>query len=356
MNGRIEHIRERMREDGLDAVIVSDPTSIFYLTGASIQPFERMWLLLVKADGEDVLFANRLFVFGETGLNVDWHSDTDDAPARLCSFLGGVKRLGVDKVFPARFLLPAISSGETRACLYDVTDGMRIVKDERELDLMRKSSRINDEACAAALASLREGMTEKELAAIVAAEYEKRGASGCCFDTIAAFGANGADPHHETGNARLKKGDSVLLDMGCYYQGYCSDMTRTAFFGSVTDRQREVYAVVKEAADRAKALVRPGVRFCDIDAAARDHIAACGYGEYFTHRLGHCIGLADHEPEDVGPVNTHPVREGMVFSIEPGIYLPGEFGVRLEDLVTVTADGCEVLNRLSQELTVLQPQ
>ncbi len=355
MNDRIEYIRKRLNEDGLDAVLISDPTSIFYLTGAYIMPFERMWILLIKADGNDLLFANRLFVFPDTGIETDWHSDTDNASARLVNRLEGVNELGVDKTLAAKFLVPAVSSG-IKIRLYDITDSMRIVKDEKELELMRKSSRINDEACRNALATVHAGMTEKELAAAVSAEYERLGASGCCFGTIAAFGANAADPHHESDGTVLREGDCVLLDMGCYYEGYCSDMTRTAFFGSVTDRQREVYVIVKEAADRAKALVRPGVRFCDIDAAARDYITEKGFGEYFTHRLGHCIGLADHEPEDVGQANANPVRKGMVFSIEPGIYLPGEFGVRLEDLVTVTDDGCEVLNSLSQELSIIQNQ
>lgn len=350
MNERIEKIRTRMKEEGLDGFLVSDPTSIYYLTGAVIYPFERMWLLLIRADGNDTLFANRLFVFEDTGIDTLWYSDNDDAPAVLCSRLEGISRLGVDKQLAARFLVPVLNFFPgIRVSLCGMVDDLRIIKDEHEKEIMRESSRINDIACARALSRLREGMTEKELAAIVSAEYEDLGASGCCFGTIAAFGANAADPHHESDGTVLKKGDCVLLDMGCYYKGYCSDMTRTCFFGEADEKQLKVFDIVKEANERAKSIVKPGVRFCDIDAAARDYIASFGYGENFTHRLGHCIGLVDHEPEDVGPVNTDPVRPGMVFSIEPGIYLAGEFGVRLEDLVIVTEEGCEVLNSLPME-------
>ena len=183
--------------------------------------------------------------------------------------------------------------------------------------------------------------------------FELRGASGESFGAIVAFGANASDPHHGNDDTRLRDGDCVLIDMGCVWKDYCSDMTRTKFFRSVTQEQKEVYEIVRKANETAKAMIRPGVRFCDIDAAARDVIEEAGYGEYFTHRLGHGIGLTEHEPEDVGPANPHPVKPGMVFSIEPGIYLPGKFGVRIEDLVIVTEDGCECINKDSRELQVI---
>ena len=152
----------------------------------------------------------------------------------------------------------------------------------------------------------------------------------------------------------LKAGDVVLFDVGCRQEEYCSDMTRTFFWGEPTPKQREVYELVRRANEAGRAAVRPGARFCDIDKAARDVIAQAGYGEYFTHRLGHQIGLDVHEPGDVSSVHDEEVQVGMCFSIEPGIYLPGEFGVRIEDLVCVTEDGCRVMNSYSRELTVLE--
>ena len=150
----------------------------------------------------------------------------------------------------------------------------------------------------------------------------------------------------------LKEGDCVLFDMGCVKDRYCSDMTRTWFCGQPTEKQVAVHDLVRRANEAAEALIKPGVRLCDLDAAARDLIAEAGYGEYFNHRLGHFIGQTDHEKGDVSSANTAVAKPGMIFSIEPGIYLPGEFGVRVEDLVLVTEDGCEVLNHYPHELRV----
>ena len=351
---RIERLRKLLKAAELDAMLVSDPVSIGYLTGAKIEPFERMWLLLVFADRESLLFANRLFVFGDTGIETVWHTDSDNAPMVLCDRLEGVRTLGVDRTFQAKYLVPMIHRfPELRLEVSAALEDLRIVKDEQELELMRESSRINDAVIEEAFAKVRPGMTEKQLAAVVDEGFTAHGAQGYCFGTIVAFGKNAADPHHEPDDTVLTEDGAVLIDMGCYWKDYCSDMTRTRFLGSVTEREKLVYETVLEATEKAKAVIRPGVRFCDIDAAARNHIAAAGFGEYFTHRLGHCIGLADHEPQDVGPVNTNPVQPGMVFSIEPGIYLPGEFGVRIEDLVIVTEDGYECLNTAPRDLKVI---
>lgn len=145
----------------------------------------------------------------------------------------------------------------------------------------------------------------------------------------------------------------VLLDVGGVYDNYCSDMTRTFFTAQPTDRQREIYELVRLANETAEKLVRPGVKMCELDAAAREVIAKAGYGEYFNHRLGHFIGLNDHEYGDVSSACRIEAKPGMCFSIEPGIYLPGEIGVRVEDLVLVTEDGCRVLNSYPKEITVL---
>ena len=349
--GRIKRLQNVLSLEGIDAVLISNPTSIYYLSGASIYPFERMWMLLVAANGECVLFANKLFVFPETGINTIWHSDSDNAPELLCAYISKYGKLGVDRDVTAKYLIPIINScPNIELTVSSALDSIRIIKDDEELSIMRESSLINDAVIEEAFEQLREGMTEKELASIIDAAYITHGAQGPCFDTIVAFGSNAADPHHGPDDTVFSGKGGVLIDMGCYYKNYCSDMTRTRFFGEITDKQRLVYNTVLEATEKAKAIIRPGVRFCDIDAAARGHIEAAGFGQYFTHRLGHCIGLMDHEPEDVGPANDHQVKPGMVFSIEPGIYIPGEVGVRIEDLVVVTDNGYECLNHVNKEL------
>ena len=219
---------------------------------------------------------------------------------------------------------------------------------------MRAASAANDEGMARFRELVHEGVTEQEVAAQLEDIYRSLGASGHSFSPIVSFGANAADPHHEPDSTCLKDGDVVLFDVGCRKDEYCADMTRTFFFRSADDEQQRVYEIVRQANEAGKAAVRPGARFCDIDAAAREIIEDAGYGKYFTHRLGHQIGLDVHEPGDVSSANEAQVEPGMCFSIEPGIYLPGRFGVRIEDLVIVTENGCEVLNAYSRDLTILR--
>ena len=192
---------------------------------------------------------------------------------------------------------------------------------------------------------------ELELAELLLAEYRKVGEP---WEPLVGFSAGAAEPHHVNGTAKLKRGDLVLVDAGQATDGYFADMTRTFFFGSATEEQKKVYEIVREANRRGRAAAKPGVSFAFIDAAARDYIASCGYGEYFTHRLGHSIGLGLHEEPSVSANKMQLVEEGMCFSIEPGIYLSGKFGVRIEDLVLVTADGAETLNHYPRELQIVE--
>ena len=196
-------------------------------------------------------------------------------------------------------------------------------------------------------------MTEKEVAAFIDREYLKEGCEGPSFTTIVSFGANAADPHHEPDDTLLSEGDCVLFDMGCRKDRYCSDMTRTYFFKEPEEEYKKIHDLVRRANEKAESLIRPGIPICDLDKAARDVITEAGYGEYFNHRLGHFIGQRDHEKGDVSISNTTLTKPGMIFSIEPGVYLPGRFGVRVEDLILVTEDGCEVLNKVDKHYEIL---
>lgn len=352
---RMERVRAEMQAHGLAQLIVSDPNTIFYLTGLRLDPGERMYALLLSADGSARLFLNRLFGRPEIGLPVVGFDDTDDAPALMAPYLDKTKALGVDKNWPARFLLrlqelPVAREYRVGSICCDL---VRAVKDEAEQAAMIESSRVND-ACMAEFAALvRPGVTEVELAERFLQIYKAHGCSGPSFHPIVAFGDDAADPHHSNSARALRPGECVLLDVGGVYRDYCSDMTRTFFTAEPTAEQRAVYELVRAANAAAEALVRPGVRMCELDAAARRVIADAGYGDYFNHRLGHFIGLEDHEYGDVSAACRWQAKPGMCFSIEPGIYLPGKFGVRIEDLVLVTETGCVVLNQFPKELTVL---
>ena len=168
------------------------------------------------------------------------------------------------------------------------------------------------------------------------------------------FGPNAADQHHEpSGTRTLKAGECILIDMGCVWKGYCSDMTRTFYCKEASAEEQEIHDIVREAVLRAESVIKPGVRFCDIDAQARDYIDEKGYSEYWKIRLGHFIGQEDHEYGDVSPINKNVAEPGMIFSIEPGIYIEGKYGVRIEDLVLVTEDGHELLNAVEKKWQVI---
>lgn len=351
---RIERVRTKMKNANLGQLIVTDPLSIYYLTGIYIMPFERFWGFLINAESGEKLFANILFALGETGFDTDVHTDDDDIALAVAPYISS-EVLGVDKNMPARFLLPILDAcGNTRAVLgSDCIDSVRAIKDEEEKRLMRRASEINDACMEKVIAYFHDGVTERECADYLLKCYNEYGCEGLAFDSIISFGANAANPHHEPDNTVLRDGDCIVVDIGCKKDRYCSDMTRTFFWKTANEQQVAIYNIVSEANERAESLVRSGVRLCDIDAAARNYITSAGYGEYFTHRLGHFIGMEDHEKGDVSSVNSAAAETGMVFSIEPGIYIPNEIGVRVEDLVIVTDTGCEILNHVSKELRIL---
>ena len=353
---RVAAVRRRLEASGIGQALVCDPQSVRYLTGVRVDPGERFFGLLLAVDGGAVLFANRLFPIGNVeGARVVAFDDADDPLALVAAEVAAGQALGVDKVLPARFLLPLQERGAAAgfALASGAVDGARAIKDAGEQEDMRTASRINDAAMERFAALAHEGAVERDVAAELEGIYRELGAAGHSFAPIVSFGANAADPHHEPDGTVLAAGDAVLFDVGCVAAGYCSDMTRTFFWREAGQRQREVYDIVRRANEAACAVVAPGMRSCDIDAAARRVIEDAGYGEYFTHRLGHQIGLDVHEPGDISPANEAPVEPGMCFSIEPGIYLPGDFGVRIEDLVLVTETGCEILNHYSHDLKVL---
>ena len=353
---RIDGVVANMKEAGLDYLLISEPSSIDYLIDYVNNPGERMYVLMLGAKGDHKLFFNKLFfVDKDLGIDIVWHSDVDDAIQTIVDNLKDVKKIGIDKHWSANFLLdlmeklPDVKFVNGSKCV----DYKRMVKDDREQQLMIEASIINDKAMNEMIKQVALDLSEVEVASKLKDIYQKLGATDISFDTIVAYGKNGANPHHENDDSRLNPGDSIIIDMGCKYQGYCSDMTRTVFYKEVSQEAKEVYELVKAANEAAEAIIKPGVKLCDIDKTARDLITKAGYGKEFNHRLGHFIGKDVHEYGDVSVNFDLEVQEGMVFSIEPGVYLAGKFGVRIEDLVLVTKDGCKVLNSYTKDLIVI---
>ena len=352
---RVAKVLELLNDEGIGQMLVTDPMSIYYLTGAHVEPGERFLGLLLSAD-QRVMFVNDLFtlVDVEGAENVSF-SDVDDIISIVAERLDAQHALGVDKNMAARFLVPLMERQAASAFVLGsfAVDRARSIKEPGEQDLMRAASAINDECIAEFAELVHAGVTELEIAEQLEAIYRAHGAEGFSFPPIVSFGANAADPHHMPDGTVLKEGEVVLFDVGCRKDGYCSDMSRTFFFGEQDEETYKMYDIVRAANEAAEAFIRPGVLFSEIDNAARSVIEEAGYGPYFMCRLGHQIGLDVHEPGDVSRVHHEQVEPGMVFSIEPGIYLPGRTGMRVEDLVLVTEDGCEVLNRYTHEAPTL---
>lgn len=354
---KLGRILKAMEEQGMPQMIISDPPSIYYLTGKWIHPGERMLALYLNVNGNHKLVINKLFPQEkDLGVELVWYDDIEDAVEILSKFVEKDKPIGIDKVWPARFLLRLQELGAGSKFLNGslIVDYVRQIKDEKEQQLMREAGAANDKIVEKLIPYVVKGYTELEMEKIVRDMYAETGHSGVSFDPIIGYGKSGADPHHVNTEMKGKIGDSVILDIGGILNDYCSDLTRTVFIGEVSDRAREVYEVVKEAQRRGIEAAKPGNRMCDVDLACRNYITEKGFGEYFTHRTGHSIGMEDHEYGDVSSVNTDIIKPGQCFSIEPGIYLMDEgIGVRIEDIVLITEDGCETLNNYTKDLIVV---
>ena len=355
---RVQKVISNMEKMGLDQILITDPISIYYLTGSHTDPGERFYALNIDKNGECRLFANNLFSIPEIdGMELIYHSDAVSFMPQLEKYIDSSSALGVDKNMAARFLVPLMDKGLAGGFKLGsvCVDSARAAKDEEERELMRAASRINDAAMARFRGLIEGGITERELASQIEGIYKELGADGCSFEPIVGFGANSIDGHHVPDDTVLKEGDAVLLDVGCKKDMYCADMTRVFFYKREPDEEvKKIYALAKQATETAESICAPGAVFADIDNAARSIIENAGYGHTFVHRAGHFIGLEVHDFGDVSALNKSQAVPGNIFSIEPSIFAAGKAKVYIEDLVLITEDGKEILNKFSHELEVVE--
>lgn len=354
---RKEKVFENMKRHNLSQMIITSTPNIYYLTGAWIDPGERLLALYINLNGKAVFVLNELFNNNSPvdGMDVITYNDSDNPVEILSKIIDKQEILGVDKNWPAHFLLELMERENhikfSNASF--IIDEIRMVKDKQEIEVLKESSLIADKVMFELTEYIGTDRTEKQMSKIISGLFEKHGVDELSFKTIVGYGKNGADPHHITDNSLLQSGDSIVIDMGGVFNHYCSDITRTFFFGSPCHEARKIYDIVLQANLNAISIIKPGVTLRQIDSAARDFITSAGYGKYFTHRTGHNIGIEDHEYPSVSSSEEMPIVPNMVFSIEPGIYIPGKYGVRIEDLVVVTQNGAEVLNHYPKELRCL---
>lgn len=352
---RAQGLLKYMEQIGLCQMVIRNPVLIRYMLGYTPRGGDRATILYISRDNGIKLIVNELTVFpGDLDIELVLHGDQDDVCALIAQHTLHDQPLGFDGEYPAKWLLPLRQ--HNAASDYVLADRamnlQRAHKDTEEMELLREASRMNDRVMAKARTLFHDGVTEREVSRQLSALFKEEGADSPGW-AIVAFGENAAHVHHTPGDRQLKAGDAILIDMGAPRGGYHSDMTRTFFWKSVSDKQREVYELVKNANLAAEAAFKPGLLCSEADLIARDLITAGGYGPYFLHRLGHYIGVDLHDPGDIAWYNHDPIEATMAFSCEPGIYLEGEFGVRIEDLVIVTPDGCEILNSDNKELEIL---
>ena len=354
---RLRRVRAEMTARGIDAVLLSVGHDLPYLTGYHAMPLERLTLLVVRLDTTPQMLVPRLEVprvVPQPGVFdvVAWN-ETDDPVAMAATMLDGANKIAVGDQMWSRFLvelLPHVRGAEfTRAV--DVVGALRAAKDGQEIEALRRAGAAADrvalELQTGAIPLV--GRTEAEVSADISARLIREGHDVVNFAIVAA-GENAASPHHHPSDRVIKKGEIVLCDFGGTMDGYCSDITRCVFTGEPSSDVRAAYEVLKRAQHAGVEAGRVGGSCESVDAAARKIIDDAGYGEYFVHRTGHGIGMEAHEEPYMVSGNRTPIVAGHAFSVEPGIYVPGKWGMRLEDIVVATNDGPDSMNRANHDL------
>jgi D-alanyl-D-alanine dipeptidase len=357
---RLQDAASRLADVGGSALLVAPSPDLRYLIGYEPMPLERPTVLVVDASGDVVLVVpelERALAAAATSSDalelVPWRDD-DDPYALIASRIpgGGTVYVG-DRIWGSHVLaLQRAAPGVAWASAAPIVGAMRARKDRAELDALRRAAAAADAALGDLLSEPFGGRTEQDIAATLTALLVEHGHDTAEF-AIVASGPNAASPHHEPTERRIEVGDGVVLDFGGTIDGYYSDTTRTVVVGDPGERLAIVHEVVTEAQRTARDAVRPGVEIEMIDRAARAVIEGAGFGERFIHRTGHGIGLELHEPPYAAVGDRTVLEPGMTFSVEPGIYLEGSLGVRIEDIVAVTGDGVESLNTTARDLVVV---
>jgi len=365
----VGEVRERLRraallaaEAGWDALLITPGPDLRYLVGYDAVPLERLTCLVVPASGDPVLVAPLLertaaaaSPVGAAGIDIRTWGETDDPYRLVAELLPGSRRVGVDdhmwavKALSLRAAMPAAEQHAAGAVL----SHMRMRKSPDEVGALRRAGRAIDEVHAAVPSLLRPGRTEREVGRDIAALILEAGHVTADF-VIVASGPNGASPHHEVSDRMLQVGDPIVVDIGgTMPDGYCSDETRTYALGDPGEDYLRAYAVLQRAQREAWEAVRPGMTCESIDAVARDRLESEGLGDLFIHRTGHGIGLETHEDPYIVSGNQLPLEEGMTFSVEPGFYVDGRWGARIEDIVACGADGPVLLNQRPRDLVIV---
>lgn len=344
---KIEKITKQLQHEQADAAWITTPLNVFYFTGYRSEPHERLFALLITANGDQTLYCPKMEVEevknspfeGKIIGYLDTENPFEIDPLSFNKLLIESEHLTVKRQRELTQNFGVQHYGDIDQTIKE----LRNIKNESEIENIREAAKLADKCIEIGTEFLKVGVTEREVVNHIENEIKKFGVSEMSFDTMVLFGDHAASPHGTPGERKLVKDEYVLFDLGVIYNHYCSDMTRTVKFGTPSEEAQTIYNIVLEAETNAIEAIRAGVPLQDIDKIARDIISDAGYGDYFPHRLGHGLGLEEHEYQDVSSTNSNLLEAGMVITIEPGIYVPGVAGVRIEDDILVTNEGYEVL-------------
>jgi len=358
---RIDKLTQELRNRDISKALITNPSNIFYLTGIDIVPRERFIGLVISSQCNELqLIIPEL----EKGDMIDneiievLYNDNEDPLIVLTDILGECSLLGVEKIFitllRAEILKRNLETRKKSCCNFieigDILDKMRLCKEESEIEDIKLAANCIDEILYNVKNKIKVSITEKEIKYEILREISlKKDIIGPAFDIQVSGRLNAARPHGKTEDKKIAKGDSLIIDCGVNYRHYRSDITRTFFVGEPEKELQKIYYVVLEAQKKAIEMIRPGIAIKEVDIAARKVIEEAGYGKYFLHRLGHGIGLDIHEPPSIHNLNEEILEEGMVFTVEPGIYILGLGGVRIEDDIIVSRGGRGVLTMFPKE-------
>lgn len=362
---RLERLREQIVAHGLDGVALMPGPNLLYVSGMHVHLSERPILLFIPADDDPAIIIPTLEAMKAEAAGIPaerifaWNDAEGYAGAfqqacahlELTDFMLGVESLHM-RVLEYQ-MLQRYAPGLQTAHAEPALAALRSVKDAAEIAAMEKAIAVAEKALGRIASRIKVGLSERQVAAMLTQELLASGADSIAFGPIVAAGPNAALPHATPTDRTLQRGDLLVVDWGVYVDDYPSDLTRTFAVGEIDPELRRIYDTVRLANEEARRAARPGVTGQAVDRAAREVIEDAGYGEYFIHRTGHGLGLEVHETPDMSPVNNQPLAPGNVFTIEPGIYLPGRGGVRIEDNVVVTADGCRTMTSFTRDLIVV---
>ncbi|MDQ0229498.1 M24 family metallopeptidase [Metabacillus malikii] len=354
-------------ENNIDMCFIQSKENIFYLSNVYSDPHERLTGLFFFKNTEPIFICPKMEV--EQVKDAGWENEIigygdEQNPWELIQKhiatnqkVDKIEKIAIEKevtTYSRYESLLQISSAHCEIVEVDqLMNELRVIKDEHEIYIMQHAAELADYGVEVGISCLREGITEMEVLAKIEYELKKKGIREMSFSTMVLFGENSGQPHGNPGLRKLKKGDFVLFDLGVIVDGYCSDITRTVVYKSYTEKQKEIYDIVLKAQMAALSNSQPGTRIGDLDIIARQIITEAGFGNYYPHRLGHGLGINVHEFPSMNENNNHTLKKGMVYTIEPGVYLPDIGGVRIEDDVLITDEGYRTLTQFTKEFTVI---